>query len=141
LGMFMSTSIAPPAASIRGDGLCFCFRLDGSDAQCYRWVGQTQDSVQALQATQLQFAICANDYMAFGGSSQHGTNALRLSADLMTCDTGPSDTYNNPPLVSQSGSGMGGEGLKVGDVEVFCGKMSVGGKTNTPIGSKKSLES
>lgn len=84
--------------------------------------------MQALQATQLQFAICAVDYMAFGGSARYGTNALRLSSDLMTCESGESDTYCNPPLVAPSSSlgegGQGGGSLKVGDVEVFCGMLS-----------------
>jgi hypothetical protein len=103
--------------------MCFCFRLDGeATACCNRWVGQTHYSVRALQATQFQFAVCSNDFMAFGGSSQYGTNALRLSADLLTCEAGESDTFCNASLVPESRSN--GVGLKVGGVEVFCGKLS-----------------
>ena len=120
LGMFMSSAVSPPSGSVRGDGMCFCFRLDGPEARCYRWVGQSRHSVQALQSTELQFALCATNYLAFGGSAKSGTNALRLSADLTTCVTGESDTFCNPPL----GAGQGGRGLEVGEVEVFCGKLS-----------------
>lgn len=124
IGMYMSCAISPPSRSVRGDGLCFCFRLDSENPQCYRWVGHVEDSVEILPSTKVQFAICSVDYMSFGGSAAHGTNAIRLSSDLMNCTTGFSDTYCNPPLVTD-GVQAGGNSLKVGDVEVFCGKMSV----------------
>mmetsp|Transcript_17882 Transcript_17882/g.29905 ORF Transcript_17882/g.29905 Transcript_17882/m.29905 type:complete len:534 (+) Transcript_17882:120-1721(+) len=123
IGMFLSCAMAPPSTSVRGDGTCFCFRLDGPDANCYRWAGHSRNSVEVLNTTEMQFAVCCNEYMAFGGSSRHGTNALRLSSDLMICDTGQSDTFGNPVLVPESK--FRGHALKVSDVEVFCGKMSV----------------
>ena len=120
IGMFMSTPISPPDNNVRGDGLCFCFRLDGYDAGCYRWVGQTKDCVEVLSSTEMQIAVCSNSYMAFGGSGKYGTNALRLNSDLMQCDTGHSDTFCNPPLVSLNDL-SGGQQLQVAEVEVFCG--------------------
>lgn len=125
LGVFLSCALSPPSPGVRGDGMCFCFRLDEGGARCHRWVGHEMDSVQALSSTQLQFAVCSGEYMSFGGSAECGTNALWLSGDLSTCETGASDTYHNAPMVGEESGGSGGATLVVLDVEVFCGKIEV----------------
>lgn len=117
LGMFMSSEISPPSTSVRGDGLCFCFRIIKNKGDCYRWVGHTMSSVETLSPTHMQYAVCASEYMTFGASEKMGGNAIRLSSDLQTCYTGESDTYCNPPLVKGAD-----RPLRVGEVEVFCGK-------------------
>jgi hypothetical protein len=68
-----------------------------------------------------QFAHCTVDYMAFGGSQRHGTNALRLTSDLMLCSSGHSDTFNNPSLTPDEPN----EPWYVAEIEVFCGSHSV----------------
>ena len=82
IGVYMSTPISPPSMNIRGDGRCFVFRLDGELAAAYRWT--PPESGDVLDTTYTQFAICGNDYMAFGGSKTYGTNAIRIAGDLAT---------------------------------------------------------
>jgi hypothetical protein len=62
-----------------------------------------------------EYAYANMEYIAFGGSSIEGSNAIRLSNDLSSCSCGPSDTYNNPRLVDTDLP----DPLKVSDVEVF----------------------
>lgn len=188
VGVYVSSVISPPSSHTRGDGSCFCFRLDGPDGACYRWalinhqyVGITlptptgpdtktsspsadsstsptslhspdttddgtlhaspedgSSSPSALSTTRLsvqliepniylgsatfhQFAHCTVDYMAFGGSNKHGTNALRITSDLMLCSSGHSDTYNNPSLTPDEPT----DPWYVAEIEVFCGTHSV----------------
>ena len=82
LGVYMHTPISPPTTSVRGDGRCFIFRLDGELSAAYRWT--PPESGDVTDSTYSQFAICCNDYMAFGGSKVHGTNAIRIAGDLAT---------------------------------------------------------
>jgi hypothetical protein len=72
-------------------------------------------------ATFHQFAHCTVDYMAFGGSLKHGTNAIRITSDLMLCSCGHSDTYNNLSLTPDEPN----DPWYVAEVEVFCGSHSV----------------
>jgi hypothetical protein len=72
-------------------------------------------------ATFHQFAHCTVDYMAFGGSQKHGTNALRITSDLMLCSCGHSDTFNNLSLTPDEPN----DPWYVAEVEVFCGSFSV----------------
>ena len=51
--------------------------------------------------THQQFAVCSIHYIIFGGSSKEGTNALRIDEDLKTCFCGPSDTFDNEPLLME----------------------------------------
>jgi hypothetical protein len=51
--------------------------------------------------TRSQFAICNSDFIAFGASASHGTNALRISNDLRRATTGHSDTFGNMPLAPE----------------------------------------
>jgi hypothetical protein len=48
-----------------------------------------------------QYCISQLDALIFGGSAEHGTNAIRICSDLRTCSAGPSDTYQNLPLVPE----------------------------------------
>jgi hypothetical protein len=89
---------------------------------------QTRLSIKLLEpntslssSTFHQFAHCTVDYMAFGGSHTHGTNALRVTSDLMLCSCGHSDTFNNPSLTPDEPN----EPWYVAEIEVFCGSHSV----------------
>jgi hypothetical protein len=126
VGMFLSTPVSPPSFAITGDGQCFCFRLDGELASKYEWISPAErhsshDSPSPTSSTWDQFALCAPEYMAFGGSEKHGTNAIRLDSDLSVCSTGHSDTYSNPCLVPEER----GSHWRVMDVEVFGSKALV----------------
>jgi hypothetical protein len=122
VGMYLSTPISPPSFAITGDGQCFCFRLDGVSAAKHEWTPHSERAnASATSSTWDQFALCAPEYMAFGGSEKFGTNAIRLDSGLTACSTGHSDTYSNPGLVPELGSST----WSVMDVEVFCGKALV----------------
>jgi hypothetical protein len=123
VGMYLSTPVSPPSFAITGDGQCFCFRLNGELASKYEWASpaERQRSSNSTSSTWDQFALCAPEYMAFGGSEKHCTNAIRLDNDLSICSTGHSDTYNNPCLVPEER----GPHWRVMDVEVYCSKALV----------------
>mmetsp|Transcript_16787 Transcript_16787/g.25232 ORF Transcript_16787/g.25232 Transcript_16787/m.25232 type:complete len:518 (+) Transcript_16787:161-1714(+) len=121
LGMYMSTPIAPPSMDVRGDGQCFCFRLDGPNAAKFPWTSPEEKIGSSTLVTATQFAHCTPTYMAFGGSNQHGTNALRIDSDLSQASSGPSDTYDNPPLAPEEPR----QPFQVQNVEVFCGRSSM----------------
>lgn len=86
-----------------------------------------EPSVFLSSLTFHQFALCSYDYMAFGGSSIHGTNAIRISSDLMSCSSGHSDTYNNPALVPDEPD----DPFYIADIEVFCGEHKIQKKQNS----------
>ncbi len=119
-GIYVSQAISPPREAIRGDGNCFCFRLDGAKSAKYNWTSPNENSPLTVIATTNQFAICTNTYMAFGGSILHSSNAIRIDNDLQKASTGDSDTYKNPNLVPEEK-----HHFWLGDVEVFCGRSSV----------------
>ena len=48
-----------------------------------------------LRGTQIQYAVCSPDYLSFGASLSHATNAIRIDSDLRVCVCGPSDTFGN----------------------------------------------
>jgi hypothetical protein len=48
-----------------------------------------------------QYCVSQHDALIFGGSLEHGSNAIRICGDLRTCSCGPSDTYENPCLVPE----------------------------------------
>lgn len=121
IGMYMSEKISPPSMNVRGDGQCFCFRLDGANAAKYPWAAAEDKIGVGNSATQSQFAHCTHTYMAFGGSAKLGTNALRIEGSLTQVSSGPSDTYNNPPLVPEEVK----QNFEVLDIEVFCGRAAV----------------
>mmetsp|Transcript_2681 Transcript_2681/g.4027 ORF Transcript_2681/g.4027 Transcript_2681/m.4027 type:complete len:590 (-) Transcript_2681:164-1933(-) len=139
IGVLVCAPISPPNNQIRGTGEGKIFRLDTEPAGvCYPWVLSTSNSnssspisdrellepdVSADSATVSQFAMCTVEYMSFGGSAKHATNAIHLSCDLTRCETGHSDTYNNPSLVPVNNTHSGG--FEVGDVEVYCTIKSV----------------
>jgi hypothetical protein len=130
LGAFLPVAISPPSQRVRGDGRTFVFRLDGQNAQCYKWThrsrqqgaagagsvpvtgaaasgpetetGTEKDDIISGEAlAHQQFAVCSINYLIIGGSAVHGTNALRLDSDLRSCFCGPSDTFENEPLVPE----------------------------------------
>jgi hypothetical protein len=127
LGAFLPVAISPPSQRVRGDGRSFVFRLDGQNAQCYKWThrsrqhgatgagsvpvtgadasgpetGPERDDISGEALAHQQFAVCSINYIIIGGSAVHGTNALRLDSDLRSCFCGPSDTFENEPLVPE----------------------------------------
>lgn len=120
-GMFMSVAVSPPSVDVRGDGDCFCFRLDGPNAAKYPWKPPEERIGMSDVSTTSQFAHCTNDYLAFGGSQEFCTNAIRIDSDLLSGSTGPSDTYDNPTLVPEEKNNP----FRVGDIEVYCGRTLV----------------
>jgi hypothetical protein len=123
IGMYLSCTLAP-SPQITGDGECFCFRLDGPKGACYRWAQHLKHSGPLLEPdvyhnsmTFHQFALCTSEFLSFGGSSVHATNAIRITADLMSCSSGHSDTFNNPPLVPEESK----DPFDIAEIEIFCG--------------------
>ena len=115
IGMYMSKEISPPSTAVRGDGQCFCFRLDGANAAKFTWAAPEDKIGVSSLATANQFAQCTMTHMTFGGSTQHGTNALRIENDLQNASSGYSDTYSNSPLVPEEEK----QSFAVQDLEVF----------------------
>lgn len=108
LGAFLPVPISPPSQRIRGDGRTFIFRLDGQHAKCFKWRyhahlddSEASEMTSGSALTHQQFAVCSIHYIIFGGSSKEGTNALRIDEDLKTCFCGPSDTFDNEPLLME----------------------------------------
>lgn len=128
-GMYMSVAVSPPSVDVRGDGDCFCFRLDGPNAAKYPWKPPEEKIGLSDIATTSQFAHCTHQYLAFGGSQEFCTNAIRIDSDLLSGSTGPSDTYDNPSLVPEEKSPF-----RMGDIEVYCGRTLV-----TKSGREKSV--
>jgi hypothetical protein len=67
--------------------------------------------------------VSCRDYIAIGASAAHGTNGLRLDGDLRSCSSGPSDTFQSPPLVpeeeqAQEGATVGRESAESGGTDV-----------------------
>ena len=48
-----------------------------------------------LRGAQIQYAVCSPNYLSFGASLSHATNAIRIDSDLRVCVCGPSDTFGN----------------------------------------------
>ena len=83
-------------------------------------------AIIAYNSTRTQYIFANDDYIAIGGSAKYGTNAIRLSNDLLTCSCGPSDTYGNDiPLVQSETTTSSVLSLsnslevQVGEIEVF----------------------
>jgi hypothetical protein len=51
-------------------------------------------------STLYEFVYSTMEVIAFGGSEEFGTNAIRLSSDLSSFSSGPSDTYGSPCLLT-----------------------------------------
>ena len=60
-------------------------------------------NLKDLDDIYFQYCVAQLNALVFGGSLQHGTNAIRICSDLRTCSCGPSDTYQNPSLVPEEG--------------------------------------
>lgn len=111
VGAFLPVSMSPPSQKVRGDGRSFIFRLDSSNPRCYKWSHRGKlginseltesDEISSTSLAHQQFAVCSISGIIIGGSSSHGTNALRLDSELRTCYCGPSDTYDNEPLAPE----------------------------------------
>jgi hypothetical protein len=76
-----------------------------------------KDDDEEFNSTLYEFLYSNMDVIIFGGSQKLGTNAIRLSNDLSTFSSGPSDTYGNPSLISQNHENLGS--MTVSDIEVF----------------------
>jgi hypothetical protein len=59
--------------------------------------------------------VSCRDYIAIGASAAHGTNGLRLDGDLRSCSSGPSDTFQSPPLVPEEEQAELRRGAVVGE--------------------------
>jgi hypothetical protein len=86
--------------------MTFIFRLDGEASTAYRWTGHEDQKISAKSPTELcstrnQFLVASYEYLAVGGGSALGSNAIRIDSDLATCFAGPSDTFSNPPLAPE----------------------------------------
>jgi len=100
IGAFSTSRLSPPSRVVRGDGECFVFRLSGPSSQtavAYKWFHNPVKNKQGHNTSE-QFLVATREYISFGASHEHGTNALRLDGDLLTCSSGPSDTYHNLSL-------------------------------------------
>jgi hypothetical protein len=106
LGALHGDIISPPSNTVvRGNGkINRVFALQENKITSYNWVGlnsveQFSMIIDELTATQFQWGVSAVDYLCFGASATHHTNAIRFEGKEPTVIiTGPSDTYNNPPL-------------------------------------------
>lgn len=58
-------------------------------------------NLKDLDDIYFQYCVAQLNALVFGGSLEHGTNAIRICSDLRTCSCGPSDTYQNPSLVPE----------------------------------------
>lgn len=115
IGAFSTSRLSPPSKAVRGDGECFVFRLSGPQpAKAYKWFHNPARKKAGQSQTSEQFLVATREYIAFGASHEHGTNALRLDGDLLTCSSGPSDTYHSASLTP------GDDGpFQVRDIEVI----------------------
>jgi hypothetical protein len=123
LGAYTSTPLQP-GDKHRGNAQTACFRLDHEGVQYHAWAGAHQgEHSGATGAARMQFITVSHDVLTFGGSDEHGTNALRLDDALQMVFTGPTDTFGNSALVHPSESAEGvkaGGGFAIKEVEVFC---------------------
>ena len=93
-------------------------------------IGLSGETPADCSAALTFFASALGSSLLFGSSAAAGTAAIRLDEDLKTVYLGPSDTYNNPPLVdpAEKGAASAGSGqyaFPIKEVEVFCGTRSV----------------
>jgi hypothetical protein len=76
-----------------------------------------------FNSTLYEFVYSTTEVIVLGGSEQLGTNAIRLSNDLSSFSSGPSDTYGNPCLVTSpshcAGPDHAIEIMTVADIEIF----------------------
>lgn len=99
IGGYSTASLSPPSNRIRGNGECFVFRLS-SPAAAYKWVHNPAVK-NNKQSCYNQFVVSSHRYIAFGASTDGSNNAIRIDSDLRTCDSGPSDTFQNEHLIPE----------------------------------------
>jgi hypothetical protein len=58
-------------------------------------------NASSISAARDQFVVAARSYLAIGASHAEGCNAIRLDSDMRVVNTGVSDTFDNPPLITQ----------------------------------------
>lgn len=138
IGALHGDTMSPPhPTQVRGSGnINRVFVMNHGQLTCFPWIGllQTQPGVRdedlpGTHATRHQFAVCSADFLAFGGSNEHFTNALRWeTSDTSRIITGFSDTYQNPPLfVPEHVDGVvpstdsTSHSYPIRDVEIFSG--------------------
>mmetsp|Transcript_3097 Transcript_3097/g.4765 ORF Transcript_3097/g.4765 Transcript_3097/m.4765 type:complete len:323 (-) Transcript_3097:247-1215(-) len=115
IGAFSTAKLSPPSTRVRGNGECFVFRLS-QPSVAYRWTYIPSVNKKC----QNQFVVSSREYIAFGASAEHGTNALRLDGDLRTCDSGFSDTFQSDPLAPEEAAEGGVLGpFEVEDIEIL----------------------
>jgi hypothetical protein len=143
------TSVGNRAGSkgrIAGEPDTFCFRINANDVPQANGIsgsGNNYPTVKfhaakveegsvdgVMMAILSQFAVVASTHLAFGASRGEGTNAIRLSADLNSVSTGPSDTFYSTPLLISTTTATAKPAqevehtFQVKDVEVFSGIFS-----------------
>lgn len=134
LGAVTSSTLSPPSKTVRGDGhstAVFALFADTGLVHFYPWVGlaaEDERSQRALTAAENLLCISSSEYMMFGSSEQFGTAALRIDKDnTSVVHTGPSDTFNNPPLLQNDIAADTDKvdsksySLQLKDIEIFCG--------------------
>jgi hypothetical protein len=75
-------------------------------------------------STLYEFFYSNMEVIMFGGSEKLGTNAIRLSNELSSFSSGPSDTYGNPSLIASHNDF---EEMTVADIEIFVAVGVFGG--------------
>lgn len=103
IGAINQGPLSPINNVVRGDGkTSVVFSLNSNTAKAYPWC-HLQHPEEALQSSieTNYFAYATSNYLVFGASREHSTNAIRLDEDFRVVHTGFSDTYQNPPLVSK----------------------------------------
>lgn len=133
IGAFNRGPLSPPNQSvIRGDGRSSrIFRLEEGAVAYYPWIfyDKSEEEIEEMSeslptSTVNQFAVSTTTSLSFGAGSSTASNAIRLDADLRNLYLGPSDTYDNPPLLVDSEQSLISSSsthfFPLKDIEIFC---------------------
>jgi hypothetical protein len=111
LGAYLSgASLSPFPSGFRGNSDSFLFRLDGTHPKKYFSIvashqmqiddneksgvnkngnsNSNSNSTSSYTNEEVQYAVCTQRSIMFGGSRKHSTNALRVDDDLNVCYSG-----------------------------------------------------
>ena len=129
LGVCVNSNISPSDEhKVRGDGKTSrIFRIDSQAHTTYEWQGLTKaiPTEGSEAASHNMFMVAKADGLLIGSSFEHGSNAIRVDADLKTLFLGPSDTYGNTePLVKPAEGNETQTQFAIQDIEVYCGSAS-----------------
>jgi hypothetical protein len=149
-GAYITTPITPPSSdTVKGNGLSFCFRLNGLTPGVYRWskldntptVGNMSTPLAAIAEDEIlfeyasdQFALFSNDFIAIGDET-FGKHAIYIDGELSTCSSYASTTYANPPLVPEEST----QPFGICEIELFAGADSII-RNSTSSASKSSSD-